>query len=249
MEMETKYILEAKNITKLFGGVHAVKNVSFSLKYGCVVALIGPNGAGKTTLFNLISGVYIPNEGKICFEDVDLKRKRQHSITKMGITRTFQIVRPFLKMTAIENVMVGAMFGGREKTNKKKAEKKALQSLKFVGLGKRKNDPSSSLTLINRKMVEIAKALASDPKLVLLDEPLSGLNPTEIEDAVKLISKIKEELGITVFWVEHVMDAVMSIADNIIVLNYGEKIAEETPDGLFKNQNVIDAYLGEEYTF
>ena len=218
MKMEQNNILVAENVTKEFGGVRAVKDVSFEIEQGCIAALIGPNGAGKTTLFNLISGVYVPNSGSIIFDGHELRRKRQHRITKMGISRTFQIVRPFMKMTALQNVMVGAMFGNNENIGRREAEKRAVHQLKFVGLEEKKDDPSANLTLINRKMVEIAKALACKPKLVLLDEPLSGLNPTEVEDAVSLISKIRDELGITVFWVEHVMDAVMSIADKIIVL-------------------------------
>ncbi len=241
-------LLVLDNVSKRFGGLMALSNVSCVIPKGRIVALIGPNGAGKTTMFNTISGVYRPSTGSIHFDSMDISGKHPHVICKLGISRTFQIVRPFLKMTSLENVMVGAMFGTEKGVGFKEAFEKAEEYLEFVGLAKRKNVPTGSLTLANRKKVELAKALASSPKMVLLDEILAGLNPTEVETAMNLIRKIRDSLGITVFWVEHVMDAVINLAEQIIVLNYGEKIAEETPEGLLENQKVIDAYLGEDYS-
>jgi len=242
-------LLVLQNVSKRFGGLMALSNLNCDIPRKKIVALIGPNGAGKTTLFNTISGVYRPTTGSVVFDSVDISGMRPHAICKMGIARTFQIVRPFLKMTSLENVMVGSMFGTERGTGFKEAAEKGKELLEFVGLADRMNTPTANLTLVNRKKVELAKALASNPKLVLLDEILAGLNPTEVEAAMDLIKKIRDSLGVTVFWVEHVMDAVINLAEHIVVLNYGEKIAEETPKGLLSNQTVIDAYLGEDYIF
>jgi len=242
-------VLDGQKVGKNFGGLAAVKEVDFLIPRGKIVALIGPNGAGKTTLFNTIAGVYRPDHGSIMFEGQDIGGNPPHIICKMGISRTFQIVRPFLKMTSLENVMVGAMFASKSWVGFKEASERGKEYLDFVGLADQADTITGNLTLASRKKVELARALASDPTVVLIDELIAGLNPTEVRDAVKLIRKVRDELKITPFWVEHVMDAVISLADQIIVLNYGEKIAEGPPQDVVKNQKVIDAYLGEEYTF
>ena len=249
MSLNGHIILEVNNVWRNFGGLVAVKDVSLIIPQGKIVALIGPNGAGKTTLFNVISGVYRPDSGSIKLNGQSIVENPAHVICKMGISRTFQIVRPFLKMTCLENAMVGAMFGSKTQLGFRESSEKAKECLNFVNLADKMGVVTGSLTLANRKKVELAKALAGDPKIVLLDEILAGLNPTEVESAMELIRKIRDDLEITVFWVEHVMDAVTRLAENIIVLNYGEKIAEGSPQGIVTNQKVIDAYLGKEYAF
>jgi branched-chain amino acid transport system ATP-binding protein len=244
-----KDLLEVTDLGKNFGGLAALHDISFNIPRERIIALIGPNGAGKTTLFNVITGVYVPNSGSIKIEGMDITGKPPHVICKIGIARTFQIVRPFLQMTSLENVMVGAMFGNMKELSLKEASEKAHQCLEFVNLAEKKDVVTSNLTLPDRKRVELAKALASNPKIVLLDEVISGLNPTEVVGAMDLIRKIRDELKITVFWVEHIMEAVIRIADLIIVLHYGEKIAEDTPQQIVNNKKVIDAYLGEQYVF
>jgi branched-chain amino acid transport system ATP-binding protein len=249
MSYDDDIVLEGKKVGKNFGGLAAVREVNFAIPRATIVGLIGPNGAGKTTLFNTIAGVYRPDHGSILFEGQEISGNPPHIICKRGISRTFQIVRPFLKMTSLENVMVGAMFASKTKVGFREAIEKGKVCLDFVGLADNADTITGNLTLADRKRVELAKALASDPKVVLLDELLAGLNPTEVQQAVKLIRRIRDELKITPFWVEHVMDAVIALAEHIIVLNYGEKIAEGPPQRILDNQKVIDAYLGEEYTF
>jgi branched-chain amino acid transport system ATP-binding protein len=244
-----KDLLEVTDLGKNFGGLAALHGISFNIPRERIIALIGPNGAGKTTLFNVITGVYVPNSGLIKLEGMDITGKPPHVICKIGVARTFQIVRPFLQMTSLENVMVGAMFGNMKEMSSKEASEKAQQCLEFVNLSEKRDIVTGNLTLPDRKRVELAKALASNPKIVLLDEVISGLNPTEVVGAMDLIRKIRDELKITVFWVEHIMEAVMRIADTIIVLHYGEKIAEDTPQRIVNNKKVIDAYLGEQYMF
>ena len=249
MDVKAEVILEVSRVTKNFGGLAALRDVSFGILREHIVALIGPNGAGKTTLFNVISGVYVPNSGSVRLEGEDITGKPAHVLCKMGIARTFQIVRPFLQMTALENVMVGAMFGNKRELSFKEAWEKAQECLEFVNMADKRDVMTSNLTLPDRKKVELAKALASNPKIVLLDEVISGLNPTEIVSAMELIRRIKNDLKITVFWVEHIMEAVIRLADYIIVLHYGEKIAEDTPERIVNDKRVIDAYLGEQYVF
>jgi branched-chain amino acid transport system ATP-binding protein len=242
-------LLKINQVSKKFGGLLAVHDVSCIIPQGKIVALLGPNGAGKTTLFNTIGGVYRPNSGSIIFDKQDISGKLPHVICKMGIARTFQIVRPFLNMTNMENVMVGVMFGSKKGVAFKEASEKAKDCLEFVGLAEKKDLVTGSLTLANRKKIELAKALASSPKMVLLDEILAGLNPSEVEAAMGLIRRIRDVLKITVFWVEHLMDAVINLAEHVIVLNYGQKIAEGSPQDIIKNPQVVDAYLGEDYAF
>jgi len=238
--------LEGFKVTKYFGGLAALKDVDFSIKDKMIVGLIGPNGAGKTTLFNCISGVYKPTSGTIKFDERAINHLGTHEITRLGIGRTYQIVRPFLNLSVLENVVIGRLFGGPGPKNMREARHEALRHLEFTGLLDKKDVPASSLTLCDRKMLEIARVLAIHPKIVLLDEVLGGLNMTETKRAMELIKKIRDECGVTVFWIEHVMAAVMNLAEHIIVLDYGTKIAEGSPQVVASNKKVIDAYLGVE---
>ncbi|MGQ9543595.1 MAG: ABC transporter ATP-binding protein [Candidatus Bathyarchaeia archaeon] len=235
--------LEIQNVTKRFAGLIALKSVSINVEKGEILGLIGPNGAGKTTLFNIISGVYSPDNGIIRFDGEEITGLRPSEICKKGIARTFQIVKPFPKMSVLNNVIVGALL---REPNKAKAVKKAEQLLTFTGLIDKKDVPAGSLTLADRKRLELTRALATDPKMLLLDEVVAGLNPVETDELTLLLRQIRKN-GITLFMVEHVMRAIMSISDRIVVLSYGEKIAEGTPSEVAKDERVIKAYLGEEY--
>jgi len=238
-------LIEGKELTKSFGGLIAVKEVDFHLQGGEIVGLIGPNGAGKTTLFNLISGVFHPDSGRLFFEEAEITQLKSFEICRIGIARTFQIVRPFLKMTCLENALVGII--GRNERDGKKGMKKdeARDLLKFVGLGGHEEMLANSLTLIEKKRLEMARALATRPKILLLDEVLAGLNPSEILQALELIESIRTELKMTIFWIEHVMGAIMKASDRIIVLDQGEKIKEGKPEEIVSDRRVIEAYLGE----
>jgi branched-chain amino acid transport system ATP-binding protein len=240
-------LLEGIKVTKYFGGLAALKDVDFFIKEGEIVGLIGPNGAGKTTLFNVISGFHRPTSGMIKFKGRDVTKLKQHEICRIGIGRTHQIPRPFLNMTILENVMVGCAFGKDRSTSLKDIREEALRHLEFVGLLNKKDVLAKNTTLADRKMLEIARALATNPQIILLDEVMAGLNPSETSQAMKLIKKIRDELGITVFWVEHVMRAVMGLAERVIVLHHGEVIAEGAPKEIANDERVIDAYLGEKY--
>ena len=238
-------MLEVKGLTKSFGALIAVKDVSFRINEKEIVGLIGPNGSGKTTLFNLISGFYKPDSGRVIFMDHDITGFPQHKICKMGIARTYQIPRPFLNMNTLENVIVGSLYGAGESLNKSRSD--ALEYLKFVGLENKKDVPANNLNICERKLLEIARALSTRPKILLLDEPLSGLNPKEIMQAKEVIRKIRNDFGITVFWVEHIMKALRGVVERVIVLNYGEKIAEGTFEEITSYRKVIEAYLGEKW--
>jgi branched-chain amino acid transport system ATP-binding protein len=240
-------MLEVIGVSKYFGGFAALEDVNLSVREKEIVGLIGPNGAGKTTLFNVITGIYRPTSGKIMFKGEDITGLKPYEICKRGIARTFQIVRPFLEMTVLENVMIGGIFGRSKATSMNTVREESLYYLKFVGLAGKENILVKNLTLVDRKRVELATALNTKPRIVLLDEPLAGLNPTEIKESMDVIRRIRDELGITVFWVEHVMKAVMNLADYIIVLHHGRKIAEGVPREVANNKEVIDAYLGEKY--
>ena len=249
MKKGKKVLLKGKKVSKYFGGLAAVKDMDFIIKEKEIVGLIGPNGAGKTTLFNVISGIYHPTSGKVEFNGIDISKFKPNKICNLGIGRTFQIMKPFLNITTLENVIVGVLFGKGKSIKMKDARNEAARFLEFVGLLDKKDYLAKSLTHADRKMLEIARALATEPKLILLDEVVAGLNPTETKQAMKLIKKIRDKLDITVFWIEHVMKAVMGVAERVVVLHHGEKIADGTPKNVAKNKEVIDAYLGEKYLF
>ncbi len=239
-------ILEGKNLTKSFGGLTAVREVDFHLKEGEIVGLIGPNGAGKTTLFNLISGVFPPDAGSLRFDGREVRGLRPFEVCRLGMARTFQIVRPFLKMNCLENVLVG-IAGRKEKETRRKEDKRdeARELLKFIGLPGEESKLAQNLTLNQKKRLEMARALATRPRVLLLDEVLAGLNPSEMNQALELIEVIRSERKITLFWIEHVMGAIMKGSDRIIVLDQGEKICEGTPEEVVTNPRVVEAYLGE----
>jgi branched-chain amino acid transport system ATP-binding protein len=236
-------LLEISNLTKSFGGLEVLNDVSFMLREGEILGLIGPNGAGKSTLFNLITGVYIPKEGEIRFRGKSLVGLKPHRICKRGIARTFQLVRIFPSMTVLENVLTGAIYG--RSTGKKEALNEAIECLEILNLLDAKDTVTAQLTYSDRRLVEIARAIAAKPGLALLDEPLAGLNPAETEKIMAVIQDIREVRGISIIWIEHKMDAVFNVCDRIVVLDYGVKIAEGQPGEIATNQKVVEAYLGE----
>jgi branched-chain amino acid transport system ATP-binding protein len=237
------HLLEGTKVSKNFGGLAAVANVDFYIDKGEILGLIGPNGAGKTTLFNLVSGAFPLKSGSITFKDHKIDGLPPHRICKLGIARTFQAAKVFSNMTIRENVMIGSMFGisGLSAGN---AAKTADEYLDFVGLSGFKESITKDLTLVNQKRLEVARALAAKPELLMLDEVMAGLNPTEVTLAMELILKIREK-GITILMIEHVMKAIMSVCDRIIVLHHGEKLAEGTPQEIANNKTVIEVYLGQ----
>jgi branched-chain amino acid transport system ATP-binding protein len=238
-------LIEGKGLTKSFGGLTAVKKVDFSLGEGEIIGLIGPNGAGKTTLFNLISGIFPPDSGTITFLGKDLTGFKSFEICRMGVARTFQIVRPFLKMTCLENVLVGILGREEHDRGKESKRKEAKELLEIVHLDRFVETLAKDLTLIEKKRLEVARALASRPKVLLLDEVLAGLNPSEILQALELIEIIRSKLKVTIFWIEHVMGAIMKASDRIIVMDQGQKIKEGKPEEVVSDRKVIEAYLGE----
>ena len=238
-------LLEGKGITKFFGGLSALFNVHFKVQEGELLGLIGPNGAGKTTLFNIITGVYPPNQGNIWFGGEEISRKRPDVICRKGISRTYQLVRTFQGLTVLENVLVGSFFGVRDRVSGSNGQiKNVLHLLEFLDIHKKVNQLVDKLTMAERKKVEIARALATNPKLLLIDEVMAGLNPTELEAMMQIIKEIRRR-GISVFMIEHQMRAVMNLSDRVIVLHHGNKIAEGTPQEVAKDEAVIKAYLGE----
>jgi branched-chain amino acid transport system ATP-binding protein len=236
-------LIEAEKVTKKFGGLMALRDVSFYINSGEILGLIGPNGAGKTTLFNAVAGVFRPESGKIRFNGEEITGLPPFKLSLKGIARTFQITKPFLNITVLDNMMVGAL--SKEK-NLEAGKKISLEFLEFVGLASKKDLLAANLTLEDRKRLELARALATKPRLLLLDEVMAGLNPKEMEDTLKLIRKVHAE-GMTLFVVEHVMKAIMSVSHRVMVLHHGEKIAEGAPNHIVQNQKVIDAYLGQSY--
>jgi len=238
-------MLAVHRLNKHFDGINAIKQVSFKLNAGEIVGLVGPNGAGKSTLLNMISGVYGPDSGSIVFDGKDITGMSPDKVCKMGIAKTFQLVHGFPELTALQNVKVGSLFGNFEKVPMKTAEKKAQDKLNYVGFPKDKVDwPVKNLNAVELKRVQLARALATDPKLILLDEVTTGLNPTESNDAIDLIKRIRAD-GTTILIVEHVMRVIMNVSDRIIVLHHGEKIAEGTPSEIAADKKVISSYLGE----
>lgn len=237
-------ILQTVSISKNFGGIKALTDVSLVLNKGEILGLIGPNGAGKTTLFNIIAGKYKPTAGQIYFKDMNITNYGPSKVSKLGIARTFQIVQVFNNLTVLENVLSGALFGQNKITEYNESIEDAYKALEFIGMESKADKMVSSLVLTDRKKIELARALATDPEVVLLDELIAGLNPSETEQFLKIIQKINQSLGKSIILVEHVMRAVMSVSDRIFVLNYGQKIAEGTPMEVSKNEKVIQAYLG-----
>ena len=237
-------VLEGEKVTKLFGGLSAVFNVDFHVDTDEIVGLIGPNGAGKTTLFNLISGAHALTSGTTKFKGEDITRLKPNQICKRGVARTFQLINLFGNMTVFENVFLASLFGKSETVNKPDAKKESLELLEFVGLSAVSSTPAKELTLANQKRLEVARGLATKPELFLLDELMAGLNPSEVAESMELIKKIRDR-GITIFMIEHVMKAIMSVCDRIMVLDHGVKIAEGTPEEISSNKKVIEVYLGE----
>jgi branched-chain amino acid transport system ATP-binding protein len=253
----TRNILDAQGITKQFGGLTAVNNVDFAVAEGSISSVIGPNGAGKTTFFNMITGLYVPTSGALSFAGKRINGLKPNEVTTLGIGRTFQNIRLFSNMTALENVLVGqharlrtGLFGTlmrlpRVRAEEAAARQKALELLDYVGLGRSRADElSKNLPYGDQRRLEVARALATDPLLLLLDEPTAGMNPRETDALTRLIRRIRDERGITVLLIEHDMKVVMGISEKITVLDHGAKIAEGSPEVVRSNEQVIEAYLG-----
>ena len=249
-------LLVATKVRKEFGGLVASNDIDFTIPRGAIVSLIGPNGAGKTTFFNMLTGVYKPTGGRIVFDGVDVSDKPPHAITELGVGRTFQNIRLFQHMTALENVLVGmhcrmrgGIFGSilrtpRVRREERDARERGRELLRFSGLRGRDNEMARNLPYGDQRRLEVARALATDPKLLLLDEPTAGMNPQETADFTAFVKKLREERGLTVLMIEHDMKVVMGISDRVTVLDYGQKIAEGTPQEIQGNERVIEAYLG-----
>ncbi|QGY41549.1 ATP-binding cassette domain-containing protein [Pseudodesulfovibrio cashew] len=236
-------LLEIKDMTKQFGGLTAVDSLDLSIGRGEILGLIGPNGAGKSTAFNCVAGVFPPTNGSIVFDGEDITGQSPWDLCKKGMGRTFQIVKPFNALTALENVMVGA-FATTSKRNE--AEEKSAEVLDMLGMGDKKELKPGAMTIADRKRLEIAKALATDPKLLLLDEVMAGLRPTEVDEVIEIIRSLKES-GMTIFVIEHIMRAIMALSDEIVVIQFGKKICQGVPEVVANDENVIKAYLGEDY--
>lgn len=237
-------LIEVKKVSKQFGGLAALTDVSFNLNKGEILGLIGPNGAGKTTIFNVINGFYPPTKGDVFLRGQKVSGLKPHVLCGLGLARTFQVVKPLQRMSTLDNVIASAFVRTNSKT---KAEEIAINVLKFTNLYEDRNLISKGLPLGKRKRLEIARALATQPDIILLDESFAGLNPTEINEQIEIVKKIRTEKGITILVIEHHMKVIMSISDRIVVLNYGQKIAVGTPTEIGKNPLVIEAYLGEEH--
>ncbi len=236
-------LLEIDRLTKDFGGLRAVDKLDITIEAGMIFGLIGPNGAGKSTAFNCVAGLYSATSGRVLYKDDDITHLKPYDVCRRGIVRTFQLVKPFPTKSVLKNVTVGGFLRSK---NRNEAEEKALEVLEFVGLMDKKDVLGKSLTIADRKRLERARALATEPTLLLLDEVMAGLRPAEVEQVITIIRKINER-GITIFLIEHIMQAIMSLSDLIVVIHYGKKIAEGQPEEIASNEQVIKAYLGEEY--
>lgn len=251
-------VLEINNLSKHFGGVYAVNNFAMSLESGNIVAIIGPNGAGKTTIFNIISGIYKPDGGHIKLNGIDITGKEQYEITKLGIARTFQNIRLFKGLSVIENIMTASdpysKYGffesifniGKKKSEEKKIREKNLYYLDIVGLSNYRDEKPENLPYGLQRKLEIARAMATNPKVLLLDEPAAGLNPSEIEDFNNLIEKLHDDYKLSILLIEHRMEVVMELSEKIYVVSFGKKIAEGLPNEILNNKEVMKAYIGEE---
>jgi len=236
--------LKVEGLSISFGGLKAVHNIGFEVEQGKILGLIGPNGSGKTTTMNLLTGFLKPDSGTVMFKRENVTGLSRHQVCRKGVARTFQIIKPFLEFTALKNVMVGRVYGQEPAKNMKEAAEEAREILKIVGLLDKADILAKDLTLMERKRVELARALATKPQLLLLDELMAGLNHAETEDAMQLIRQIKDDLNLTILMVEHIMKAIIGLSDHVLVLNMGEKIAEGPPQEIIHNPEVIDVYLG-----
>ena len=236
-------ILKVENLTKEFGGLRAVDALSLSIEKGQILGLIGPNGAGKSTAFNCIAGVYPPTAGNIFFNGKSINNQKPWNLCKDGLARTFQIVKPFASKSVLYNVMVGSF---ATNDHRHVAEEKALAVLESLNFAENKDLRAGNLTIADRKRLEIARALATEPQLLLLDEVMAGLRPSEVDEMVEILKTLRDS-GITIFVIEHIMRAIMALSDHIVVIQFGKKIAEGTPTEITNNEQVIKAYLGEDY--
>ncbi len=235
-------IFSLEKIRKSFGGLLALDNVDLNLKGREIVGILGPNGAGKSTLFNVITSIYKPDSGDVYLHGQRITGYSPHKICRLGVSRTFQLVKTFLSMTALENVMVGSIYGNRQRGNK--ARESALEALELVELADKKDLITSHMTLSDRRLLEVARGLASMPSVTLLDEPMAGLNPSETMKMMQVINRARDERNVSIIWVEHKVDAIFHLCDRVVVLDYGRKIAEGHPEEIGKNTKVIEAYLG-----
>jgi branched-chain amino acid transport system ATP-binding protein len=238
-----KAILHLENIRKSFGGLLVLSDIDLSVEQGQIVGLIGPNGAGKSTLFNIVTTIYKPDAGDIYLDQKKITGYPPHKICRLGISRTFQLVKTFLSMTALENVLVGSIYGNQ--VGNKHARRRAQEALDLVELGSKKNVITAHMTLSERRLLEVARALASKPLVTLLDEPMAGLDPSETVKMLQVINRARKERNVAILWVEHKVDAIFDLCDWVVVLDYGCKIAEGRPEQIAKNPDVIEAYLGQ----